>query len=142
MTRHTVVTSIDFCYGHRLLDYDGKCKHLHGHNGRLEIEVSSDRLDARGMVVDFGEVRQAAKGWVDAHLDHRMVLCERDPAIPALRGLGEPLHVMADNPTAENIARLVFDHLREDGLDVDEVRLWETPDAFASYRAGPSPRAG
>ena len=134
MKNHGVVKSIDFCYGHRLLDYEGKCRHLHGHNGRLEIEVRAAQLDARGMVIDFGEVRDAAKGWVDANLDHRMVLSERDPAIPALRGLGEPLYLMADNPTAENIAHLVFDHLRGAGLDVDEVRLWETPDSFASYR--------
>ncbi len=135
MKNHAVVKVIDFCYGHRLLDYEGKCRHLHGHNGRLEIEVRAAQVDARGMVVDFGDIRDAAKGWVDANLDHRMVLSERDPAVPALRGLGEPLFLMTDNPTAENIARLVFDHLRDEGLDVAEVRLWETPDSFASYGA-------
>jgi 6-pyruvoyltetrahydropterin/6-carboxytetrahydropterin synthase len=131
---HGVVKSIDFCYGHRLLDYEGKCRHLHGHNGRLEVEVRAAQVDTRGMVIDFSDVRDAVKGWVDANLDHRMVLSERDPAVPALRGLGEPLYLMADNPTAENIAHLVFDHLRDAGIDVDEVRLWETPDSFASYR--------
>ncbi len=134
MKNHGVVKSIDFCYGHRLLDYEGKCRHLHGHNGRLEVEVRAAQVDTRGMVIDFSDVRDAVKGWVDANLDHRMVLSERDPAVPALRGLGEPLYLMADNPTAENIAHLVFDHLRDAGIDVDEVRLWETPDSFASYR--------
>ena len=134
MKNHGVVKSIDFCYGHRLLNYEGKCRHLHGHNGRLEVEVRAAQVDTRGMVIDFSDVRDAVKGWVDANLDHRMVLNERDPAVPALRGLGEPLYLMADNPTAENIAHLVFDHLRDAGIDVDEVRLWETPDSFASYR--------
>ena len=55
MMRHAVVRAIDSRYRRHLPDYDGKCKHLHEHNGRLEIEVASGRLDARGM--DFGEVR-------------------------------------------------------------------------------------
>ncbi len=57
MMRHPVVRTIDSRYRRRLPDYDGTCKHLHGHGGRLEIEVASGRLDARGMVVDFGQVR-------------------------------------------------------------------------------------
>jgi 6-pyruvoyl-tetrahydropterin synthase len=44
--RHRVTKVIDFCYGHRLLDYQGQCRFLHGHNGRLEIDVESDGLDA------------------------------------------------------------------------------------------------
>ena len=45
-----VTKRIDFCYGHRLLDYDGVCKHPHGHNASVEIEVRTDRLDKRNMV--------------------------------------------------------------------------------------------
>ena len=51
--RYRVAKEIAFCYGHRLLDYAGKCRHLHGHNGRAVITLESDRLDALGMVVDF-----------------------------------------------------------------------------------------
>ena len=45
-----VTRRIDFCYGHRLLNYDGKCKNLHGHNGRAEIVIAAEKLDDRGMV--------------------------------------------------------------------------------------------
>ncbi|HLB03050.1 MAG TPA: 6-carboxytetrahydropterin synthase, partial [Nitrospiria bacterium] len=45
---YKVTKHILFCYGHRLLNYDGKCKHLHGHNGRVEIELTSPKLDHRG----------------------------------------------------------------------------------------------
>ena len=44
---HKVVKTIDFCYGHRLLNYEGKCRHLHGHNGLLEVAIESDSLDHR-----------------------------------------------------------------------------------------------
>jgi 6-pyruvoyltetrahydropterin/6-carboxytetrahydropterin synthase len=41
---------------------------------------------------------------------------------------------MAENPTAENIAKLIFNYARSQGLPVVEVRLWETPTSYASYR--------
>ena len=44
-----VTKHIDFCYGHRLLNYEGKCRHLHGHNGRVEVHIEADKLDARGL---------------------------------------------------------------------------------------------
>ena len=47
---YSVTKRIEFCYGHRLLDYDGICKHPHGHNAIAEIEVRTDTLDARNMV--------------------------------------------------------------------------------------------
>ena len=52
-----VSREIDFCYGHRLLDYQGKCRHLHGHNGRVLITLEADALDERGMVLDFGDIK-------------------------------------------------------------------------------------
>ncbi len=133
MGNHSVKKIIEFCYGHRLLDYDGKCQHLHGHNGQLEIEVDSGTLDRLGMVIDFGEIKDIAKGWVDANLDHRMLLHRNDPIAKVLQDFGEPLYLMDGNPTAENIARLIFKKLSDLGLRVSRVNLWETPDGCATY---------
>ncbi|MEX0704573.1 MAG: 6-carboxytetrahydropterin synthase [Planctomycetales bacterium] len=129
-----VTQSIDFCYGHRLLEYAGKCKSLHGHNGRAVIVMEGERLDARGMLVDFSDIKNALRTWIDDELDHRMILRHDDPVLPALRAQGEPLYVIPDNPTAENIARLIYEHAREQGFPVVEVSLWETPRSFATYR--------
>ena len=52
-----VTRQIDFCYGHRLLNYEGKCRHLHGHNGRAVIKIASGELDDRGMVLDFSDIK-------------------------------------------------------------------------------------
>ena len=134
MPSHGVTKTIDFCYGHRLLDYEGKCRHLHGHNGLLEVDVEAEALDEQGMVMDFGEVRDVVKGWVDENLDHRMVLWSRDPVVPFLTDMGEPLYLIDENPTAENIAKLIFDQVRGQGLALSEVRLWETLSSYASYR--------
>jgi 6-pyruvoyltetrahydropterin/6-carboxytetrahydropterin synthase len=130
----TVTKTIDFCYGHRLLKYEGRCRHLHGHNGRIEVDIDSSDLDGRGMVTDFSEIKRALKTWVDETLDHQMILCKDDPLVPVLKQKGELFYVIDDNPTAENIAKLIFQYARAQGLPVTAVRLWETPTSCAGYR--------
>jgi len=130
---YRVTKEIRFCYGHRLLHYEGPCRHLHGHNGRVEIELSSETLDARGMVVDFEEIKRAVQGWIDATLDHAMLLNEQDPLIPALAAAGERYHALPTNPTAEAIARLIFEHAAAQRFPVTRVTLWETDASFATY---------
>ena len=129
VTKHT-----EFCYGHRLLNYDGKCRHLHGHNGRVEVDIEAKELDGRGMVYDFSDIKESIKNWIDETLDHRLLLSRDDPILPALEERGELFYAMDENPTAENIAKLIFDHARARGLPVVEVRLWETPTSYAAYR--------
>jgi 6-pyruvoyltetrahydropterin/6-carboxytetrahydropterin synthase len=131
---YLVTRELTFCYGHRLMNYDGKCKVPHGHNGRVEITVESPTLDARGMVVDFGDLKKRVSAWIDEELDHKMLLREDDPLVPVFRKLGEPFHLMRENPTAENIAKLIFGKAREMGFAVTEVRLWETDTSCAIYR--------
>jgi 6-pyruvoyltetrahydropterin/6-carboxytetrahydropterin synthase len=130
-----VTKEIDFCYGHRLLNYDGKCKYLHGHNGRAVISIESDTVDHRGMVMDFSDIKRVVANWIDETLDHRMILCVNDPAVDSLREMGEPLHLIEENPTAENIAKLIYEFAAGAEFPVSEVSLWETPRSYATYRA-------
>ena len=129
-----VTKEIHFCYGHRLLDYAGKCRHLHGHNGKAVVTLEAPALDRLGMVVDFSDVKRVLGKWIDDHLDHRMLLHRDDPIIPELTRTGEPFVTLDVNPTAENIARLIFRQARASGLPVVEVTLWETENSFATYR--------
>ena len=133
----SVTREIPFCYGHRLLEHDGKCRHLHGHNGRAVITLASEALDAMGMVMDFSKLKRVVGGWIEQALDHKMVLHHADPALPWMRQQGEPVFVMDVNPTAENIARLIFEYAAGQGFPVVEVRLWETETCSATY-TGPA----
>jgi 6-pyruvoyltetrahydropterin/6-carboxytetrahydropterin synthase len=134
MHRYQVTKTIEFSYGHRLLEHQGKCRYLHGHNGMLEIDVDSEHLDGLGMVIDFSRLNEVVKAWVNEHLDHKMLLCHEDPMLPALQAAGEPVFVTEENPTAEAIAALVWRAANEAGLQVSEVRMWETSTSRASYR--------
>ena len=133
---YRVTRELTFCYGHRLLDYDGKCRHLHGHNGRAVLTLAAAKLDHLGMVMDFTRLKRVVGAWIDETLDHKMLLHKDDPVLPFLREQGEPVYVMDVNPTAENIARLIYDYAAGQGFPVTEVQLWETDTCFASY-AGP-----
>ena len=126
----SVTKRIEFCYGHRLLDYDGICRHPHGHNAVCELEVRTDRLDARGMVCDFSDIKRAIKGWIDRELDHKMILRRDDPLVAPLHALGEPVYILDSNPTVERIAQLIFDHAVQLGFDVVGVRVFETPSSY------------
>lgn len=130
---YSVTREISFCYGHRLLEYDGKCRHLHGHNGRAVITLASADLDSLGMVMDFTLLKRVVGGWIDSQLDHKMLLHRDDPALGYLQTQGEPIFVMDVNPTAENIARLIFDFAASQGFPVTEVKLWETDSSCAAY---------
>jgi 6-pyruvoyltetrahydropterin/6-carboxytetrahydropterin synthase len=131
---HRVTREIHFCYGHRLLNYTGKCRHLHGHNGTAVITIESDKLDQLGMVVDFSEIKRIMQTWIDEKLDHKMILHRDDPVLPTLQKLNEPLFLLDVNPTAENIAKLIYDQAKQHGFPVVEVSLWETPNSYATYR--------
>jgi 6-pyruvoyltetrahydropterin/6-carboxytetrahydropterin synthase len=131
---YLVTKRIDFCYGHRLLEYDGVCKHPHGHNAIVEVDVRTDRLDSRNMVADFSDIKRVVKGWIDRELDHKMILRQDDPLVEPLTRLNEPVYTLESNPTVERIAKLIFDISRDEGLPVVAVRVWETPTSFAEYR--------
>ena len=133
---YAVTREIDFCYGHRLLNYDGKCRYLHGHNGRAVISIQAPDLDRLGMGLDFSEIKTVVNTWVDENLDHRMILNRDDPAVRVLQELGEPLYLVDANPTAEIIAKLIFDVAHEHAFPVTRVDLWETPRCFATYEPG------
>ena len=130
---YRVTETVEFVYGHRLLHYKGPCAHLHGHNGRVEIEVEAADLDGRSMVADFADIGRIVREWIAGNIDHRMMLHRDDPLVAVLRAHDEPVFTMEQDPTAEEIARLIFEQCAARGLTVSSVRLWETPDSSAIY---------
>jgi 6-pyruvoyltetrahydropterin/6-carboxytetrahydropterin synthase len=128
-----VVREMHFCYGHRLRDYSGKCRHPHGHNGKAEIELSSHSLDARGMVMDFDDIKRTLQTWIDQNFDHQMLLRRDDPLVKVFRDMNEPVYLMDANPTSENIAREIFLAGKSQKLPITRVTVWETDKSFATY---------
>ncbi|UQA57801.1 6-pyruvoyl trahydropterin synthase family protein [Polyangium aurulentum] len=127
-----VSEEVRFCYGHRLMEYQGKCARIHGHNARVEIVLAGSGLNRLGFVADFADIEAAAHEWIE-QFDHKLVLRQDDPVIPYLEQAGEAYVTLPVNPSAENFARLIYEHLRGKGHPVAAVRFWETETANATY---------
>jgi 6-pyruvoyltetrahydropterin/6-carboxytetrahydropterin synthase len=117
-----------------LLNHPGKCAHLHGHNGTVKIDLQKSQLNPQGMVADFTDIKKTIGEWIENTLDHRTLLAEHDPLVHALREHGEPVFVLPVEPTAENIAKLIFEQAEKFGLPVYSVSFWETEQCAAEYR--------
>jgi len=145
----TVTKVLRFAAGHRLLDHEGACAQLHGHNYRAEITVAAETgLDAVGRVVDFAVVKQEIGGWIDREWDHGFLVNRRDgAALAALRefafrsGVAQRIAVLDGNPTAEVMARTLLEEasglLRPHGVRVAGVVLWETDTCAAEVTVEP-----
>lgn len=130
---YTVSKTFTFCYGHRLLGDEGRCRHLHGHTGQVTFTLGSDKLDERGMVFHFDRLKETIGGWISENLDHTMLLKRDDPVAEAMRQGGERFMEMDANPTAENIARMLFDKAKGFDLPVMSVEVWESETSRATY---------
>ncbi len=129
----TVARDFSFSYGHRLYRYEGKCRRLHGHNAEVRVEIGMDELDEHGMALDFVNLKEIVGRWIDEELDHRVFLASDDPLAKVLVDAGEPVFLLSGNPTAEQLAKTIFDYVASQGLNVRRVDFWETKNCHATY---------
>ena len=113
-----------FAAGHALRNYRGKCENVHGHNYRCQVTLEGAELDSVGLLVDFVELKKVVHGVLD-RMDHQWL--NEFPPFDVL------------NPSAENMARYIYDEVSEglktrQGVRVGAIRLWETDTASATYR--------
>jgi len=110
-----------FAAAHRLPRYDGPCSRMHGHNYRMVVRVEGEVDPKSGMVADFGRIKEIVQEHVLSRADHRT------------------LNDVLENPTAENIARWIFETVAPHLPGLAEIRLYEVPDCCVTYRG---PRGG
>lgn len=136
-SRTSVTVRMEWDMGHRLPNHGGQCRNLHGH--RYVADVVFDGpvergygLSTEGMVDDFGTLKSLLRSEIDK-LDHRLLICDRDPLATELRGMPGVV-LVPFIPTAEEIAQALLRALRlsvgaGSRCVVAAVRLWETPTA-------------
>jgi len=107
-------TLLDFSSAHSLRGYPGDCAKLHGHNWKIEVQVSGTKLNEIGMVIDFKEIKRHAKEVVK-ELDHTF--------------LNDHPHFTEVNPTAENIAVYLFREIQSristPQVKMHSITVWE-----------------
>ena len=114
-----------FSAGHALRGYRGKCENVHGHNYKVRVTVAGPELDSVGLLCDFVHLKKAIRDVIRA-LDHKY--------------LNELSPFDVQNPSAENIARYLYDETSKqmppqpNGAGIASVTVWETDSSFAVYR--------
>lgn len=133
---------IQFDMAHYLSGYKGKCANIHGHRYRLIVKIASETLhqegQLRGMVDDFSNIKKILKE-VEDFFDHKLILEDNEEG----RKIGKSLSQMPNNfkivyvpyrTTAEEMSRHIFNMLKEKGLNVYEIELFETPSNSCIYK--------
>jgi len=132
-------------YAHQLVHaFSRVCSDtIHGHSGIIEIFLKSEELNQDGMVIDFGEVKQLIKEYIDSW-DHALVISQdmSEEYIEALQ-FNKKLKIVNYNPTAENMAKDIFDNVRrllepisirnDHWFKLEKVRIHETDTGYAEY---------
>ena len=118
----------DFSSAHNLRGYKGKCEELHGHNWRVELVVSSGKLDNIGMVMDFKSLKEKLNNLLEK-LDHKYL--NNIPYFSAAGGSASGGKKI--NPTSENIAKYIYDNLKKKIPGLYSVTVWESDKACATY---------
>jgi len=111
-----------FAAAHRLVNYQGDCENLHGHNWNVEVTVAAQELDSAGLGLDFKILKRRTKTLLD-ELDHKYL-----NDLDAFREI---------SPSSEQIARFIFGRLsqvlNDQNVQIERVTVWESEYACASY---------
>jgi len=120
MYRLTILTQ--FAAAHNLINYQGDCENLHGHNWKVEVTVAAKQLDKAGLGIDFKILKRETNQVLD-QLDHKY--------------LNDLAPFKEVSPSSENIARFLFEELirmfTTENVTVEKVTVWESEKACASY---------
>lgn len=120
MYKLTIRTS--FAAAHNLINYQGDCENLHGHNWKVDVAVIARELDKAGLGIDFKVLKREA-GEIINELDHKYI--NENPAFREI------------SPSSENISRYLYKRLSErlnnGNITVDSVSVWESDNASACY---------
>lgn len=145
MEKFAITREIGIDAAHRVPDHASKCFNIHGHRYTIQATCTGPLASAgeqRGMVLDFGFLKDEMMAVCDATADHAIILWEGDPLLGSLRPYLGKLVVLPVVPTAENLARYWFEQLaprvveRSNGIaTLTRLRVWETPNCYADYPA-------
>lgn len=116
-----IIVEETFSAAHNLRDYKGECENLHGHNWKVQITLESEKLNNQGIVIDFKDVKKLTEELV-GNFEHKY--------------LNELNDFKVNNPTTENISRLLFNELNDklpEDVTVKRVTTWESEGFGASY---------
>lgn len=135
-----IAKEFSFDMAHMLDGHDGKCKNLHGHTYKLQVEICGELHNngaKKGMVMDYSDLKKIVKQHIIDQMDHAFIYDSTNPKetqiAELLNSLESKTFGIPARTTAEQMAKYIFDTLSQVGLPVSLIRLWETPTSYCEY---------
>lgn len=128
---------------HALINYDGKCKHIHGHSYILYVTVKGENsynnnTPKEGMVVDFKDLKRIVNSNIIELFDHALVLRRNSPLTKELIDEYSNVIVVDFQPTSENLishfASIIKKYLPVN-ITLYSLRLYETATSYVEWFA-------
>tara|TARA_R110000765_G_scaffold35049_1_gene79117 strand:- start:15 stop:437 length:423 start_codon:yes stop_codon:yes gene_type:complete len=137
MKQRTCTRRVEFDAAHRVMKHESKCRNLHGHRYAVDLTCEGG-LDELGRVIDFSVIKSVFGAWVDTHLDHGTIVNEADQDLINLCRTNKwKLYLLDSNPTAEVMSEFLAHKaqvlLKEYGVKVSALRLYETPNCWSDW---------
>lgn len=128
---------------HALQNYDGKCRHIHGHSYRLFVTLKGSPLNdnthpKNGMVVDFGDLKSVVNRMIVDPFDHALLLRSDAPLKEEIAAAYQNVIILDFQPTCENLAVYFAGLLKNNlpkGTELHSIKLYETPTSFVEWLA-------
>lgn len=138
-----------FSAAHRVhKGYQGKCKHLHGHNYAVELSVASTQLDQYGFVIDFDDISKFFDGWIQENWDHATLVSADDPdLLNFVKAHQQKYYLFPEtmSTTVENLAKYLFNRIADvmranpdtfpEHIQLVSIEIWETDNSSAKCTA-------
>jgi 6-pyruvoyltetrahydropterin/6-carboxytetrahydropterin synthase len=119
--------------------HESKCRNAHGHQYIVFIYATAENLDKLGRIIDFSVLKEKFQGWIDENWDHGFIYYEKDEEMEAALNMikGQKKFALPYNPTAENLAIFLHtvvavEQMKDTGITISKVEVWETENAFAT----------
>lgn len=141
-----VTKEFKFCSAHQLYNsYTKLCSEsIHGHNYKVHVTLNSmdGLLDSTDMVIDFTQIKDAFKSFIDDTLDHSLMVPNTldSEYLDCLTKFNKRILILPYNPTAEKIAKMIYDVFEYElakitnRVQLKSVKVWETDSSHAEYR--------
>ena len=107
-----------FAAAHALKGYEGPCENMHGHTWKVQVFLKGEKLNKIGILQDFKNLKKTLKT-ILSRFDHA--------------NLNDLVSFKKENPTSENLARIIFDEMRKIVKGTSKVTVWESATSNASY---------
>lgn len=135
-----IAKEFSFEMAHMIDGHDGKCQNLHGHSYKLQIVVAGDLIQSgakKDMVMDYSDLKKIVKDEIITKLDHAFMFdatnARESKLAKTLQEMQLKTYALNTRTTAEAIAKHIYHTLKQVGLKVDKVKIWETGSSYCEY---------